>query len=92
MIQALDYSAKGWKGPTKYFSASGGLSSTAEDYLRFEQLLVSGGALFGKHLLSPRSIELMASNHVGELFREKGETSGLGFGYTVAVVLDPFSL
>ncbi|MFP6825793.1 MAG: hypothetical protein VB977_06775, partial [Pseudohongiellaceae bacterium] len=39
--------------PTTYFSASGGLSSTAGDYLKFEQMLVNGGELFGNRLLSP---------------------------------------
>ncbi|MCP4782525.1 MAG: beta-lactamase family protein [Fuerstiella sp.] len=81
---------KGWGGPTKYFSASGGLSSAAEDYLHFEQMLLSGGELFGHRLLRAESVEMMSRNQVGELFigGRKGR-NGMGFGYTVAVTLDP---
>ena len=83
---------KGW-GPTKYFSASGGLSSAAEGYLHFEQMLLNGGELFGHRLLRPTSVKMMSSNQVGELYsgptgRKKGK-KGMGFGYTVAVTLDP---
>ena len=80
------------RGPTKYFSASGGLSSSAEDYLRFEQMFANGGALLGNRLLSPRSVEMMASNQLGDLYRGFSRTQqGMGFGYTVAVVLDPIT-
>ncbi len=74
---------------TKYFSASYGLSSTADDYLRFEQMLVNGGELFGNRLLSPRSVEMMGSNHLGQLYRGFSRNQeGMGYGYTVAVVID----
>ena len=36
-----------------YFSASGGLVSTAEDYLQFAQMLVNGGELDGKRYPEP---------------------------------------
>ena len=42
-------------------------------------------------LLGPRTVDLMASNHVGDLFaasRATGGRAGLGFGLTVDVVLD----
>ena len=74
---------------TGYFSGSYGLSSTAEDYLRFEQMLVNGGELFGNRLLSPRSVTMMGSNHLGDMY--KGFTrnqQGVGYGYTVSVVTD----
>lgn len=70
-----------------YFSASYGLKSTAADYLNFEQMLVNGGELFGNRLLSPRTVTMMASNQIGDLFRAPGQ----GFGYTVAVVEDPIA-
>jgi CubicO group peptidase (beta-lactamase class C family) len=91
VIHGRDMSA--WnRGPTQYFSASGGLSSTAEDFLRFEQMFAHGGQLFGNRLLSPRSIEVMAANHVGDLFAGvAGGQSGMGFGYTVSMVLDPIA-
>ena len=67
-----------------YFGASYGLKSTAGDYLRFEQMLVNGGELFGNRLLKPQTIELMASNKVGNLFNAMPGVSEQGFGYTVA--------
>ena len=70
-----------------YFSGSYGLKSTAEDYLRFEQMLVNGGELFGNRLLSPRTVRMMASNQTKELFSET--TEGRGFGYTVAISENP---
>ena len=78
--------------PTTYFSASGGLSSTAGDYLKFEQMLVNGGELFGNRLLSPRSVRMMSSNQIGDLYRGFSRSQeGMGFGYTVGVTVDPIT-
>lgn len=75
---------------TTYFSGSYGLNSTAEDYLRFEQMLANGGELFGNRLLSPRTVRMMASNQSGDLYKGIGRNlRGQGFGYTVAVAEDP---
>lgn len=82
-------SKRGLPGPTKHFSGSWGLNSTARDYLHFEQMLLNGGTLFGNRLLGPRSVEWMTRNHVGDLYSPKGTTKGMGFGYTVRVTLDP---
>ena len=77
---------------TNYFSASGGLTSSAEDYLKFEQMLVNGGELFGNRLLSPRSVRMMSSNQIGDLYRGFSQTQeGMGFGYTVGVTVDPIT-
>ena len=89
VIRGIDVSAKNWNKETRYVSASGGLSSTAEDYLRFEQMLANGGTLFGNRLLSPQSVATKSSNQVDELYQSKGKQPGGGFGYAVAVVLDP---
>jgi CubicO group peptidase (beta-lactamase class C family) len=79
----------GWLATKTLFSGGGGLWSTADDYIRFGQMLVNGGILNGKRLLSPRTIDLMASNHVGNLYAGIGRgTKGMGFGLTVDVVLD----
>jgi CubicO group peptidase (beta-lactamase class C family) len=75
-----------------YFSASGGLVSTAEDYLQFAQMLVNGGELNGKRYLSPRTVSLMASNHTGNLLAGQFGApagGGIGFGLGVQVVEDP---
>jgi CubicO group peptidase (beta-lactamase class C family) len=79
----------GWLDTRTYLSGAGGLYSSAHDYIRFEQMLVNGGALDGKRLLSPKTVHLMSQNHVGELYRGTGGTeTGQGFGLTVYVTLD----
>jgi len=74
-----------------YFSGAGGLVSTAEDYAQFGTMLVNGGELNGKRYLSPRTIELMTSNHTGEMAGGQMGMSpkGVGFGLGVQVVDDP---
>jgi CubicO group peptidase (beta-lactamase class C family) len=73
-----------------YFGAGAGLVSTAEDYLQFAQMLLNGGTLNGKRFLSPRTVELMASNHVGDMFCGKlgRPERGIGYGLLVGNVLD----
>ncbi len=72
-----------------YFSGAAGLMSTAEDYFHFAQMLANGGQLNGKRLLSPRTVELMSSNHTGEMFPgQLGRPPGMGFGFAVEVVVD----
>ena len=74
---------------TNYYSASAGLNSVAEDYLKFEQMLVHGGELFGNRILSPRTIEMMSSDQANGLYSGLGRTQrGMGFGYTVYAVED----
>jgi CubicO group peptidase (beta-lactamase class C family) len=74
-----------------YFSGAGGMVSTAEDYLQFAQMLVNGGELNGRRYLSPRTIDLMASNHTGEMVNGQfgRPARGMGFGLGVQVVEDP---
>ncbi len=72
-----------------YFSGATGLISTARDYARFEQMLLNGGELDGVRILSPRTVELMRTNHVGDLFHGmRGNEEGMGFGLGVAVTID----
>ncbi len=76
--------------PTRYFSGSAGLVSTARDYLHFEQMLVNRGELFGNRLLNPESVEMMSSDQAGDLFGKSAKGgSGMAFGYTVAVTVNP---
>ena len=74
---------------TTYFSGAGGLYSTARDYIRFEQMLVNGGVLDGKRVLSPKTVGLMSMNHVGDLYRGlRSNDRGMGFGLSVYVTLN----
>ena len=78
---------------TAYFSGSFGLSSTAKDYLHFQQMLLNGGELFSRRLLSPRTVEWMTSDHVGHLSvgpSRKGG-AGRGAGYAFGVITDPIA-
>jgi CubicO group peptidase (beta-lactamase class C family) len=81
-----------WLATKTLFSGGGGLWSTADDYIAFAQMLVNGGTLNGNRLLSPRTVDLMGSNHVGDLYSGIGQRlHGMGFGLTVEVVMDNVS-
>lgn len=76
------------KGPGVCFSGGAGLVSTAVDYAKFLQMLLNGGELNGVRILSPKTVQLMTMNHVGDLFNQKGlGAEGIGFGFKV--LLDP---
>jgi CubicO group peptidase (beta-lactamase class C family) len=72
-------------GPRRSFSGGAGLLSTARDYSRFLQMLLDGGALEGERLLSPTTVDLMVTNHVGDLYRSPGMGFGLGFSIRMDV-------
>ena len=77
--------------PPKNDSGGAGAVSTASDYIRFGQMLLNGGVLDGSQVLSPTTIRLMASDHLGDrksnpltpggllLGTPEGYTFGLGF-------------
>ncbi len=48
----------------KKLSGGGGLTSTAMDYAKFCQMILNGGELNGKKIISRKSIELMVANHL----------------------------
>jgi CubicO group peptidase (beta-lactamase class C family) len=88
--QGLEKVPPFFRFPDTYSSGAGGLSSTAADYFRFGEMLVERGKAGDRWLVSPRGVELMASNHVGDLFAgQAGRPRGMGFGLTVEVVTDP---
>jgi CubicO group peptidase (beta-lactamase class C family) len=67
------------KGPRKSYSGGAGLLSTAMDYARFLQMLLNGGELDGRRILSRKSVELMTVDHLGNITFRPGEGFGLGF-------------
>lgn len=77
-------------------SGGGGLVTTAEDYFRFASTLANDGELNGVRVLSPASVHLMSTNHLGSNLLT-GEFSiggqvmrpGFGYGYDCAVEFDP---
>ena len=72
----------------KFESGGGGLVATARDYLRFSQMMLNGGELDGVRILSPKTVDLMTTNHIGDLGLGYGR-EGMGFGLDFAVVLNP---
>ena len=64
----------------RIFSAGGGLFSTPGDYLRFCQMLLNGGELEGRRLLSRKTIELMTERHSSPIPIRflRGQYFGLG--------------
>lgn len=74
--------------PQNYFSGGAGLVSTAPDYARFAQMLLNKGELEGKRILSRKTVELMTTNSIGDIFiftsyahnGIMGDKFGYGFG------------
>lgn len=82
----------------RYLSGGGGLFSTIDDYHRFLQLVVGRGETGGIRLLSPRTVDLMAANHLpdnadleqfGQRLYAETPFDGIGFGLGFSVLLDP---
>ncbi len=67
------------EGPRKSFSGGAGLTSTAQDYARFLEMIRNGGALGTVRILAPRTAELMMTNQAGTLHSNTGLGFGLGF-------------
>jgi CubicO group peptidase (beta-lactamase class C family) len=67
-----------------YFRGSGGLYSTAEDYIPLGMMLANGGELNGKRLLSRKTVEMMSAAHIPDTL--PGRPAGEGYGLSVRVV------
>jgi CubicO group peptidase (beta-lactamase class C family) len=81
-----------------FHSGSGGLVSTAGDYLRFSRMLLGNGTLEGARIIGRKTLQLMTQNHLtggktvaqaatGARWRET-PYAGVGFGLGFAVALD----
>lgn len=73
-------------------AGGGGLVGTIDDYLKFSEMLRTGGA----GLLSPKTLDFMMRNHLPGDIASMGPRSfaeqpmeGMGFGLGGSVVLDP---
>ncbi len=78
-------------------SGGGGLVSTTMDYARFCQMLLNGGALDGARLVGRKTLELMASDHLGPdvkiqgMLVPPGHSFGLGFAVRTQQGIAPFA-
>jgi CubicO group peptidase (beta-lactamase class C family) len=78
----------------KWESGGGGMLTTMADFAKFTQMILDGGKFDGKQFISPKSYELMTSDHVGpgsgigrDYFYFPGD--GFGFGLGFGVRTDP---
>jgi len=84
LLEAPTAESRYVKEPHVYFSGAGGLVSTANDYLRFHQMMLGGGELDGVRILGRKTVELMTTNHIGNLpVWLTGPGYGFGLGYRV---------
>ncbi len=91
-VASGQFGARDYREPPTMPSGGAGLVSSLGDYLRFAQMLLNGGALDGARLLSPRTVALMAADHLPEDLGPPpgwGLDPGLGFGLDFAVITDP---
>ena len=70
--------------PMAYPSGGGGMSGTAQDYLRFLEAIRTGGA----PILKPQAAAAFITHTIGDL-RAWTEGEGWGFSLAAAVLLDP---
>ena len=82
-----------------WLSGGGGMVSTASDYARLCQFFLNGGILDGVRLLSPKTVDLMTSNHLpatikyapklqmqlGPMFPSPEVGNGFGLGFLVRI-------
>jgi len=77
-------------------SGGGGLVSTTMDYARFCQMLLNGGVLDGNRIIGRKTLQLMASDHLGPHVKvdsplmPPGHGFGLGFAVRTQGGIAPF--
>lgn len=77
--------------PTPFLSAGGGLSSTAEDYLRFVLMLAGEGQYKGVRILKKETLLRMRQDETTPEIRRAGvffPGQGMGFGLGFSLVTD----
>ena len=78
-------------------SGGGGLVSTTMDYARFCQMLLNGGVLDGERIIGRKTLQLMASDHLGPDVKvdsplmPPGHGFGLGFAVRTQSGIAPFA-
>jgi len=79
--------------PVTFFSGGGGLVSTADNYMRFCQMLLNGGQLGDAQILSRKTVEYMSRDHTQGIFSNSDNAEpgrpGFGFGLGFAITMDP---
>jgi CubicO group peptidase (beta-lactamase class C family) len=80
--------------PPEFLSGGGGVVSTADDYLRFCQMMLNRGELEGARILRPETVDLMTRNHLADelvpisLGQLSVPNTGFGLDFAVRVKVD----
>jgi CubicO group peptidase (beta-lactamase class C family) len=88
---------RGWETEPVFASGAGGLASTADDWHAFGRLLLTGGAVDGRRILSEESVLALTTNYLTDDQRAAStlflEGQGWGFGGSVDVEpIDPWNV
>jgi CubicO group peptidase (beta-lactamase class C family) len=75
---------------TRWESGGGGMVSTIADFARYGQMLLNGGTLDGKTILSPAAFKAMTTDHIGpgagiarNFYYFPGDGFGFGYGFGI---------
>lgn len=71
-------------GPRINYSGGAGLVSTASDYAKFLQMMLNKGVYNGNRILSRKSVELMTTDHLGDIKYNWQEGLGFGLGFSIS--------
>jgi CubicO group peptidase (beta-lactamase class C family) len=78
-----------WSSLPAFPSGAGGLVSTVDDWLAFARMLLAGGTVDGRNVLSPASVRAMTTDQLTRSQRQAStlflEGQGWGFGGSVDV-------
>jgi CubicO group peptidase (beta-lactamase class C family) len=89
-LTGMAQSIPAYDQPAKFHCAGGCAFGTVGDYLRFGQMLINGGVIDGRRVLSPKTIAYMTANHLSPTMQNNvakvdGFREGYGFGLGMAV-------
>ncbi|MFF2847822.1 serine hydrolase domain-containing protein [Streptomyces sp. NPDC058001] len=90
-LELVDAPDGQWSRMPAFPSGAGGLVSTADDWLAFARLILAGGTIGSRRLLSSDAVRQMTTDHLTPPQRETGELflEGQGWGYGASVDIAP---
>ncbi|GGT89136.1 serine hydrolase domain-containing protein [Streptomyces violascens] len=96
-LELVDAPDGQWSSPPAFPSGAGGLVSTVDDLHAFAGLLLGGGTVQGRRLLSPEAVRQMTTDHLTPAQRAAGtlflQGQGWGFGGSVDIeTIEPWNV
>ncbi|HXQ16070.1 MAG TPA: serine hydrolase domain-containing protein [Caulobacteraceae bacterium] len=96
LVEAPNILGADFEAPPALAIGGGGLVSTVSDYARFAQMLLNGGELGGKRIVSAAALQQQMTNHLSDEMLEtrygigaQQIRPGFGYGFNGAVFTDP---